>query len=71
MNNPVTITENCRVTGEIYSVTVDSGDLERYKNGEGLIQNIFPYLSAGDREFIKTGISPKGWEIMFANEEED
>jgi hypothetical protein len=71
MQNPVTITENCRVTGETYSVTVDSGDLERYKNGEGLIQNIFPYLNAGDREFIKTGISPKGWEIMFANEEED
>jgi len=71
MQNPVTITENCRITGEAYSVTVDSGDLERYKNGEGLIQNIFHYLNAGDREFIKTGISPKGWEIMFANEEED
>jgi len=71
MHSPVTITENGRVTGETYSVTVDSGDLERYNNGEGLIQNIFPYLNAGDREFIKTGISPKGWEIMFANEEED
>jgi len=71
MQNPVNITENCRVTGEAYSVTVDSGDLERYKNGDGLIQNIFPYLNAGDREFIKTGISPKGWEIMFADEGED
>jgi hypothetical protein len=71
MQNPVTITKKCQITGEVYSVTAESEDLERYKNGEGLIQNIFPYLNAGDREFIKTGISPKGWDNLFAIEEED
>ena len=27
-----------------------------------LIQNAFPNLSADEREFIKTGISPEEWE---------
>lgn len=30
-----------------------------------LIQNAFPTLSADEREFIKTGISPQEWEAMF------
>jgi hypothetical protein len=29
-----------------------------------LIQNAFPNLSAGDREFIKTGITEESWEEM-------
>lgn len=33
------------------------------------IQDAFPYLSASEREFIITGITPDEWEIMFAEPE--
>lgn len=33
-----------------------------------LIQNAFPTLSAGEREFIKTGITPEDWERTFGPE---
>jgi len=35
-----------------------------------LIQNAFPTLTAGEREFIKTGISPAEWANLFGTEEE-
>jgi hypothetical protein len=37
---------------------------DAWDTGE-LIQNAFPTLSADEREFIKTGISPEEWEAMF------
>ena len=38
--------------------------LERWESG-GLIQNVFPFLSEDDREFIMTGITPEEWEELF------
>ena len=69
VDEKTTIKDNCHVTGKPYEVTVFSADLKRYAETKELIQNIFPYLSKGDREFIKTRISPEGWDQMF-NEEE-
>jgi hypothetical protein len=34
----------------------------------GLIQDIFPNLPHGEREFIKTGITPQEWEELFGVE---
>ena len=45
-------------------VNVKKTDYEKYQGGEGLIQNIFSYLSAQDREHIKTGICQKCWSKM-------
>ena len=39
--------------------------LTSYKQGNELIQNVFPNLSAEHREFIKTGITPEEWEASF------
>jgi hypothetical protein len=33
----------------------------RYDGGE-LLQDAFPFLNAGEREFLKTGITPQEWE---------
>lgn len=57
----------CVVTREEYSVTVEGQELHRYRCGE-YIQDAFPNLSRADREFLLTGISPKGWEILFKEE---
>ena len=45
-------------------IAVTEEQLESYYAGE-LLQNAFPNLSAGDREFIKTGITDEYWEEMF------
>lgn len=42
----------------------------RRKTGE-LIQNIFPNLSAAEREFLLTGITPEEWEILISDYRED
>ena len=52
-----------RTTSLDLPITEDQ--LECYQNGGGAIQDIFPNLCAGLREFIKTGVSPKEWKEMF------
>ena len=70
MVDETTVTENCCITGKLYTVTVKTADLKRYSTSKDLIQDVFPYLSPGDREFIKTRISPEGWDqIQMFNEE--
>lgn len=39
--------------------------LEDYYKGNKLIQRAFPNLSADEREFILTGITPDEWEKLF------
>jgi hypothetical protein len=51
-------------------INVTEKELEYYYNGNGCIQNIFPYLSADDREFIKTGITSEEWDNLFGEEDE-
>jgi hypothetical protein len=44
-----------RITREQYN---------RWKGGE-LIQNAMPHLSADEREFLMTGITPDEWDDVF------
>jgi len=46
---------------------IDPADMNRFEARADSIQNIFPYLSPGDREFIKTGITDEEWETMKPN----
>ena len=45
-------------------------DLDAYEAGECLIQEAFPYLSAEDREWIKSGITGEEWNQLFADADE-
>ena len=58
------VTGNCVFTGEEYQCVVPTKGLERWLAGEH-IQNAMPTVGADDREFLKSGISPKGWDQMF------
>jgi hypothetical protein len=52
---------------------VTQEQLDNYANG-ALLQNAFPHLSTGDREFIKTGITNEEWSALWSDlpkEEED
>lgn len=54
----------CKFTGEEYECTVPADGLTRYLNGEP-VQVALPQVSVDDREFLISGISPKGWKKVF------
>lgn len=48
-------------------IPVTQEQLDRWQNGE-LIQNVMPNISADDREFMLTGITPEEWDEFFGQE---
>lgn len=75
MNNTITIARKSPFTGKVNQMTINLSEEEfnfraRMWQGGELIQNAFPMLSAGEREFIKTGITPQEWDAMFGEDEE-
>ena len=66
----ISIIRRSQLTGKLHTMTLDVTEeqIEKYKNGEGLIQHIFPNLTADEREFIKNGITPEEWTNEFGNE---
>lgn len=60
------ITRTSPVSGitRTMSLPVTQEQLNRVQAG-GYVQNIFPNLSADEREFILTGITPDEWDELF------
>lgn len=48
-------------------IPVTEAQFNAWKGGE-LIQNAMPNLTAGQREFIKTGITDEEWDATFKDE---
>ena len=48
---------------------VTQKQLDIYEHTDEKIQDVFPELSAGDREFIMTGITDEEWETLKEPEE--
>ena len=65
------ITRTSIITGitRTLDLPVTEDQIQKYENG-ALLQNAFPHLNAGDREFIKSGISSEEWDSLFGSEEE-
>jgi hypothetical protein len=55
------------LTGEVHCMDLDVTDaqLELYDEFGVLLQDAFPNLTADEREFIKTGITPEEWDEYF------
>lgn len=66
-----TISDACRVTGRIYTVTVLKEDYAKYVRGEATVENAFPYLSEDDRDFLISRISPEGRTVERVNRGND
>lgn len=56
----------CSVTKKVYECWVPTAELELWHRGEK-IQLALPAVSAGDREFLMSGISPDGWDELFGD----
>lgn len=68
------ITKRSDATGVIHTREIDIEEWEyrRYVRGElGYVRDAFPLLSAEDREFLVTGVTPEEWDELFGDIEED
>lgn len=65
----ITRTSLATGTTRTLDINVTLEQLNNYAQG-ALLQDAFPHLSADDREFIKTGITPEEWDSLFGGEEE-
>lgn len=52
----------------IRTIDVDPKKLQDWRSGKlkGFVQDVFPELSADDREFLLTGITRQEWDTAFA-----
>lgn len=49
-------------------INITEEQFEKYLKGDDLIQNLMPELSANEREFIISGVTPEEWDQEFENE---
>jgi len=54
-------------TAHTWNLPVTQEQLDRWRGGE-LIQNVFPFLSIVEREFLMTGATPAEWDHEFGEE---
>ena len=56
------ITRRSMFTQKVHTMELDvtEAQLQAWQNGM-LIQNAMPNLSAAEREFVKTGVTPEEW----------
>ena len=66
-NNAVHVSKTSMMSGEenTMSMTFTRQQYDDWKAGQ-LIQNAMPQLSAEEREFLMTGITPAEWDSVFA-----
>ena len=70
-NGETFIVGTCMITGERYEVgPINRNKLIDWSRGE-LIQVALRDMSNEDREFLISGTSPKGWNQIFGEDEED
>lgn len=48
----------------VLEIDITEDQLSQWRNGQ-LIQNVAPHLSANDREFLISGITPEEWNAAF------
>lgn len=65
------VTKTSIITGIERTVDIDitPDQLKRWERGEDIIQNIMPNLTANEREFIMTGMTPDEWDEVIGDED--
>jgi hypothetical protein len=59
-----------RMSGKVHQMDlpVTPEQLEAWRRGE-LIQDVMPHLSAAEREFLISGVTPAEWEALFGDDD--
>jgi hypothetical protein len=66
----ITVLRRSPISGLHNTMSLPITDSQLAAWGRGaLIQNAMPHLSAEQREFLMTGITPEDWETTFGEEE--
>lgn len=60
----------CEHCGNAYKLMIYPSDIEKFKSGQYNIQEVFPYLTPGERELIMSGICGSCFDQLFKNIEE-
>ena len=57
------------MSGKVNEMNLDitQEQLDRYLEGRGLIQDIFPHLNASEREFLISGMTGEEWDLVCLN----
>jgi hypothetical protein len=65
------IKRKSRITGKVHemNLNINQEHLDRWNNGMP-IQQAMPHLSADEREFLMTGITPEEWREHFGSDDE-
>ncbi len=61
----------CKYCNITYQILANRDDLDSWVNGEGYIQDILAYLSAGERELLISGICNNCWKILYPEVDND
>jgi hypothetical protein len=66
------VTRTSMVTGitRTIELPVTQEQIDVYHTGMGLLQDVFPNLTSGEREFIKSGITAEEWDLVFPESHE-
>lgn len=68
--NKLRIFVQCRGCGITFPIVVNEDDYIDWKSGEGFIQDIMGYLSAGDRELLISNTCSECFDKMFGLDED-
>lgn len=66
----IEIARTCKVTRKVYSITILEAKYFQWCKG-GLVQDVFPDMSADDREFLMSGFTPAEWSHLMGKEEDE
>lgn len=66
------VSMTCPLSGQtsVMELPITPEQLRRWEQGE-FVQDVFPHLTADQREFLMTGITPEEWAAMEAALEEE
>ena len=61
----------CKHCSIVYQIIANSDDMQSWVSGEGYIQDVLGYLSAGERELLISGTCNNCWKEMFGDDDEE
>jgi len=70
MTQPVQVITKCVVCNKVHTAYVEKVKYDRWKAGEN-IQNVWPEMSADEREQLISGTCPKCWDELWSGDEDD